>query len=227
MINLESAEAAARLDRHVRMDMIQLGYNPMNSQDVQNFYNNKPPLGLMKELITHNLDEGVRINNMGEKAMNISADMAAIKTAINEGDANIDMQHFRNSPQDEDFYNATNVNWDNITPIDEITPQTNPNQIKSNLASQINYTPKNVNEKLKTVLNNTQTISLPKQVDKQTNKLTEKEQALKLGYSNGCSYLTAFINLLKNPTSENRIKLIQTINKMVLAEDNIHSSITL
>lgn len=69
-------------------------------------------------------------------------------------------------------------------------------------------------------------INQPKQLSNQNKQiLTEAGKAKKLGHMKGVKYINAFINLIKNPTNENRAILIDEMNKMVLVENNIHPSI--
>ncbi len=230
MISEEKANLAAKIPRHIRMEMIQRGYNPMDSEDVRRFHNNEQPTGLMKELISYNLSEGANINKMGEGGMNIGADMMAIKQAMTEGDHNIDPEHFKNVPGGDEIFKAMEVDWNDNSPVQQQDKFTQAKDIKKQLGDKITYQPKDVNHKLKNVLGERQApqqnvpIKTPRKIEER-NYITEAVQASKIGYTKGCSYLNAFIRQLKNPTSEGRANLIEAMNKMVLTEEEIHPNI--
>lgn len=230
-ISLKAANMAAKIDTRTRMDMVQRGYNPMNIEDVQRYYKKLEPLGLMKELVSYNLDDGVNINNMGEKKYSISQDMGAIKQAMAEGDHNIDPRHLEESGIQDEFDQAVQVDWGDI----QDQPINNNNKFathttQQSLASKIDYTPKNVNEIISSKLGAKQPssnapIKTPVKIPVTKQYITESTEAHSLGYKKACVYLNAFTRLLKNPSEEGRNALIEAINNMVLTEEKIHPSI--
>jgi len=225
----DRGEFAASIPPKIRMEMIQRGYLPTNPEDVERFQNNQQSMGLMKELVVHGLSEGANINSMGEKNMNMGSDMAAIKQAMVEGDHNIDPRHLHEAPGGDDFLDeVTKVDWESQEERQNPSTPTQQKDIRKNLGDQINYTPKNVNEKMKDVLGTNQPsrgpIKTPKKIEEKP-YITEAVKATNIGYVKGCAYLNAFIKQLKNPTSEGRMNLIEAMNKMVIVEDEIHPNI--
>jgi len=220
IISEENAKFAAKLSPQVRMEMVQYGYNPLNPEDYQRYLQRQKPSGQMNEIMSKGLEEGQSLYKMGEGHMNSAKDMAVIKSALAEGEHNIDPDHLKNAP-DVDFEHS-NV-WENTSEVNE---NSDPREIKKSLGDRVsNYAPRNVNEKLKQVLETKKVpIQIPKKIDTKT-YITESTKASSLGYINACNYINSFIKQLKNPSNEGRIAFIEALNKTIVEEEKIHPNI--
>lgn len=180
--DLQGGELAASLTPQQRMNMIQMGFNPLDPEDVKRYKQGQRPTGSLKEIAG-----ATKFQNLGGGTID-GGDRALLQ------EANLQ-----------------------IDPIDISNPINIREHINKQLESSYNSSGViDLNEKL------TSRLSLKQSAPSPSPKiqLTE-EKAQQLGYALGVKYINAFINNIKNPCDQNRIKVEQELKKIKLAENKI------
>lgn len=214
----EGGQLAATLSPAMRMELIQMGYNPMSAADIDAYKRKQRPVEGLTEVAGVSKyssmgDHGTFID--GKKiTYNDQRDYGVLakegKDIIDYGSMNDDVDPRQSMRGQMENYGGGDVN-------DRIMSKLS---TRSQMAQEPAFRkPIKENPKQTSRPQIKQPIAQPKQL------LTEAAQANKLGYTKGVKYINAFIALIKNPTDENRQALILEMNRMVSVEDSIHPSI--
>ena len=232
-MSLEGGELAARLTPMQRVDMIQKGYNPMNPEDTQRYFNRQKPAGDMIAVATMPTEEGMNMNTFGESKMSYQKDYALLKNNYGQDGFKEDLEGLASS-RDFDQPSRANVGqrMSNYGPGEEPTmidindsvsrivnkrqTQAGPSQQQRTVQSQ---------PQRQVLNNNVQRPGTPIATPKATNVIVEAKSAAELGYKKGITYLNCFVKLLKQPSLENRVQLINAMNDMVLTEERVHQKL--
>ena len=236
-MSLEGGELAARLTPMQRVDMIQKGYNPMNPEDTQRYFNRQKPAGDMIQVASMPTEEGQNLNTFGESKMSYKKDYALLHREFGKDGFNDDLE-MNASNRDFDFGGgqptkaSVSQRMQNYGPGTEATTidindsverivgkrqtQAGPSQQQRQVQQQ---------PQRQVLQNDTQRQVGPIATPKATNVIMEAKQAAELGYKKGITYLNCFVRLLKQPSFDNRIQLINAMNDMVLTEERIHNKL--
>jgi hypothetical protein len=191
----EGGNLAARLTPAQRMDMIQRGYNPLSSADVERYFNKEKPMEGLMEVA------GVsQYKNLGGGKGIDPRDKGLITKELEE------FEEFSTSPSNLNLRDAVNSKMNSYS--------SKPRDINSALTTKLNQITKESKSQV-----SPKTIPLSQ---KKSFLITESKQAKNIGYKLGINYLNSFVDLLKSPNTENRTKFIEQINNLVLAEKKIH-----
>lgn len=194
--DLEGGELAARLTSAQRMDLVQKGYNPLSPTDVNNYFNKQRPVDGLHEIA------GVKERRSLGGGLDVAPDDRSL---LGEGD--------------QDFGIPSN-------PLDAM---------KSAMGSYGSSAGGNLDDRLLSRMNQSDPRQQPQQrrpIQEQSNTsynnavvVTDPAKASKVGYTIGVRYINAFIENIKNPTTENRTALMKEMSNMSTLETKIHRNV--
>ncbi len=205
--DLEGGELAASVTPHQRMDMVQMGYNPMSPDDVERYYNKqKPAEGL------HEIAGVKKYTSLGGGIDGSSKDADLLRDFEMETGASLTNGRVpTGNPRDEarsamdNYGSGSGLDLDSkISRISEKVSNSKQRQLPE--AQRQNQ---NSDRRL---------IQAPKQT---LPIINEAAKAKTVGYKMGIRYINAFIANVKAPSSANRAELMKEMNNLVLIEDKI------
>ena len=223
---LQGGELAARLSPQTRMAMIQLGYNPLSPADLNAYQKRQKPTEGLSEIA------GVsKYKNLGDRGTFIDGKHIIYSDSKDYG--------IISKEGKGDLIDYDNPHVENVDPRMAVRDQMQEYGTFGRGESDINDRILNrlgdrremheTSRPAPRKQNNNTTrgpIQAPKAIAQpQQQILTEAGKASKLGYAKGVKYINAFIDLIQNPTDNNRQALIEELNRMVTVEQKIHPKI--